>query len=198
MHVQKLVITEAEATKLLQRYQTHKNYEKPTSFDMEVTRIAKLIAKGKVIIRAKASIVGAGLNDNKLPKLAIARADAGWCQLFSFRNGSAEMLSLMEEGERLGRLARSRSFKFPADSFPGVNTAKWNVRAIMPHIPPDIRPKRGIQNYHVLWEAVWEKSPPIDPILLRQVGKSDFYMALGQWDLTEIEREVMRGRIGVQ
>ena len=198
MHVQKLVITEGEATKLLQRYQTHKNYQHPTAFDMEVTRIAKLISKGKMIIKAQGSVVSAGLNENRLPKLAIARADAIMCQLYCFRNGSAEMLSRLEEGERLSRLSRSRSFKFPADSFPGIDHGKWNVQAIMPHIPPDIRPKRGIQNYHVLWEAVWEKSPPIDPILLRQVGKSDFYMVLAQWDLTEIEREVMRGRIGLQ
>jgi hypothetical protein len=196
MHVQKLVITEAEAVKLLQRYQTHKNYEKPNAFDMEVTRIAKLIAKGKMIIKAQGSIVGAGLNDNKLPKLAIARADAPWCRLNVVYPQTAVMLSGIEWSN--GKTARDKIFKFEANAFPGIVAGKNQHRAIMPHIPPDIRPKRGIENYHVLWEAVWEKVPPVDPILLRRVGKSDFFMVLAQWELTEVEREVMRGRIGVQ
>ena len=62
---------------------------------------------------------------------------------------------------------------------------------MIPHIPPDIRPKRGLANYHVLYEAVWRDEPPIDPYLVRRLGRTDFYIILGAWDLTDVERAVM-------
>src|SRR5688572_459099 len=140
MHVDKLVISQADAQKLLQRYQTHKNYQKPNSVDAEVERIAKMIAKGKVIIRAVSSIVSAGLNADDLPKLAIARADAPWCRLDPHRDGSASMLSGVEFAN--GNTSRSRIFRFEPDAFPGIATHKtaargfqqWSWKAIMPHI----------------------------------------------------------------
>ena len=194
MHVDKLLFSKEEALKLLQRYQTHKNYQSPV--DQEIERVASLIAKGKMVVRGMGSIVGAGLNDQHLPKLAIARADAKLCHLDAYANGAASMTSLMKENEWVkGNAARSRIFRFPSNSFPGV-AVKYKSQAWMPHIPPDIRPRRGIENYHVLWEALWERAPPVDPILLRQIGKNDFYVVLAQWDLTEVEREVMRSRMG--
>ena len=197
MNVEQLVFSQADAVKLLQRYQTHKNYQKPNPVDIEVSRIAKLISKGKVVIRGAGSVIGAGLNEKTyLPKLAIARADAAFCRLNTRMDGGATMLSGVEWAD--GRTSRDRVFEFEAGSFPFLASGKWGQKAIMPHIPPDIRPKRGIQNYHVLWEAEWTRVPPVDPILCRRIGKSDFFLVLGQWDLTEIEREVMRGRIGVQ
>ena len=196
MHVDQLKISKEEATKLWQRYQTHKHYEKRNPLDAEIEHIANLIAKGKMIIRGKASIVGAGLNEDKMPKLAIARADSTFCRLHPSANGSATMLSGLEWSQ--GNTARSRMFRFEPGSFPGIHTSKFDYKAVMPHIPPDIRPKRGLANYHVVWEAKWEPVPPVDPILMRQIGKSDFYLVLGQWDLTDVERAVMQSRMGVQ
>ena len=196
MHVDKLLFSKDEALKLLQRYQTHKAYQSP--IDQEIERVASLIAKGKMIVRGMGSIVGAGLNAQQLPKLALARADAKLCRLDAYQNGAAAMTSLGKEDEwATGRMARSRIFRFAANSFPGI-AVKYKSRAWAPHIPPDIRPRRGIENYHVIWEALWERAPPVDPILVRQIGKNDFYMVLAQWDLTEVEREVMRSRMGTQ
>src|SRR6187549_665704 len=173
MHVDKLLFSKEEATKLLQRYQTHKAYQSP--IDQEIERVAKLISQGKMIVRGMGSIVGAGLNDKQMPKLAIARADAKLCRLEAYANGAAMMTSQTKEDEWMkGNTARSRVFKFTAGSFPGI-AVKYKSQAFAPHIPPDIRPRRGIENYHVIWEALWERVPPVDPILVRQVGKNDFY-----------------------
>ena len=195
MNVDQLVLSQDDAVKLLHRYQTHKNYQKPNPIDMEVERIAKLISKGKVVVRGAGSVIATGLNDaTHLPKLAIARADSAFCRLDPRKDGSATMLSGIDWAD--GRTSRDRVFEFDAGSFPFLASGKWGQKAIMPHIPPDIRPKRGIQNYHVIWEALWEKVPPVDPILCRQIGKSDFFLVLAQWDLSEVERAVMQSRIG--
>ena len=196
MNVDQLVLSQDEAVKLLHRYQTHKHYAKPNPIDAEVEHIAKMISKGKVVIRGLGSVIGAGLNeDTHLPKLAIARADSPWCRLNTRKDGGATMLSGIEWAD--GRTARSRVFEFDAGSFPSLASVhKWSHHAIMPHIPPDIRPRRGIENYTVIWEALWEKVPPVDPILARRIGQSDFFLVLAQWDLTEVERAVMQSRIG--
>lgn len=196
MHVSKLTISQDDAAKLMQRYHTHRNYQQPNAIDMEVERIATMIAKGKMIVMGRGSVVTAGLNEARLPKLAIARADAPWCRLMPRSDGSATMTSGVNWVN--GNTAQSRVFEFDAGSFPNIACGRYDLKAVMPHIPPDIRPKRGIQNYHVLWEAIWEKVPPVDPILMRQIGKSDFYLVVGQWDLTDVEREVMRSRIRLQ
>ena len=195
MKVDQLVLSQGEAVKLMHRYQTHKHYAKPDQIDMEVERIAKLIAKGKVVVRGAGSVIGSGLDeDTHLPKLAIARADSPWCRLNPNKDGGAEMLSGIDWAN--GNTSRDRVFRFDAGSFPFLAAGKWGQKAIMPHIPPDIRPRRGIENYHVIWEAIWEKVPPVDPILCRRIGKSDFFLVLAQWDLTEVERAVMQSRIG--
>ena len=74
-------------------------------------------------------------------------------------------------------------------------TAAPYLKAIVPNIPPRLRPKRGLQLYTLLWEAEWavDPLPPSDPALLRQLG-GDLYIVLGTWDLTALEQAVLSGR----
>lgn len=69
------------------------------------------------------------------------------------------------------------------------------VRAIVPNIPPRLRPKRGLHLYTILWEAEWaiDPVPPVDPALLRHL-RGDLYVLCGTWDLTDLERAVLAGR----
>jgi hypothetical protein len=39
---------------------------------------------------------------------------------------------------------------------------------MVPIVPVHLRPKHGLQNYHILWEAEWHPVPPTDPMLLRR------------------------------
>ena len=78
----------------------------------------------------------------------------------------------------------------------GENYRLSRVRAIVPNIPPALRPKRGLRLYTILWEAEWSADPtaPTDPALLRRLG-GDLYILLATWDLTELERAVLGGRV---
>lgn len=66
--------------------------------------------------------------------------------------------------------------------------------AQVPMIPPVHRPNGAITRYRILFEAVWERRPPVDPILLRHVS-GPFYVVLAQRDLSPLEQAVLRARL---
>lgn len=179
-----------EAGKLLRKYQEHRAYSTPA--DEEIMRIYRAISKGKVVVAALAEIVKAGADERGLPKLAIARADTKTCFLRMGHDGAARMSS--RDNNWWGRRAHSSDFDFDADTFARRRSAAY-FRSIVPLIPPDIRPRRGLANYHILFEAEWSREVPVDPILLRRLGKADMWIVLGAWDLTPVERAVLAGRV---
>lgn len=70
-------------------------------------------------------------------------------------------------------------------------------RAMVPHVPPGLRPRHSLDGYATLFEVEeWAKSPapPRDPALLKHIG-GDLYAVLATWDLTELERSVLGGRL---
>jgi hypothetical protein len=169
---------------MLRKYREHRAWSTP--IDQEIERIYKVIAKGKSVINARQSIVTAGLGTDLLPKLGIARADGRRLILRAWNGGEVKMTT--DEGDwPRARVAQSLRMEWPA--WPGIKSGRFS--AMVPHIPPDVRPKRGLQNYTVLFEAVWRDEPPVDPYLLRRLGKTDFFVVLSAWDLTPIERSVM-------
>ena len=210
MDVKALSIDREHARELYQKYKTHQHYE--TELDREVKRTYQLIAQGKVIIQAIEAIKAAGLDAKGLPKLALANAAADACAIQRFRDGSMTMSSVFRTGhkERWRREKNKRitsymhdAFAFPSESFPVIEQRDGKIwrrnstdhRSAMPVIPIHLRPKRGLQNYHVLWEAEWEPVPTRDPYLLRRIGKADLWLVCAAWDLTEVERAAMATRI---
>jgi hypothetical protein len=67
--------------------------------------------------------------------------------------------------------------------------------ALVPTPPLHLRPRRGLQNYHVLFEAQWSKAPPDDPVLLRRIGKGDLWLVCASWNLTPIEKAALATRL---
>ena len=190
MQTQQVVLDKAEAHKLFRKYREHRAYSTP--MDREIERIAKLVSEGKLVVQALASIVTAGLNADRLPKLALVRADARSCHLRTLYNGGAHM-SATERWHSRARIGTV--FDFPSDTFPGI--ARGHFKAATPLVPPDIRPKRGLANYHILFEAEWREVVPVDPMLLRRIGRSDLWIVVGAWELTPIERAVIAGHSGL-
>lgn len=188
METTRVEIPRNEAAKLWRKYQSHKHNRGP--LDEEIQRIYHNIAKGRTVIKALESIIAAGIGNDRLPKLALVRADAPFCFLRVWNDGSA---SFGMQETTWGRIARDKIFRFPGRAFPHAKPG--NYQALTPHIPPDIRPARGLENYHILFEADWTKAPPVDPILLRRIGRGDAWLVCGAWDLTEVERAVMAGRL---
>jgi hypothetical protein len=191
-----------EALKLYRQYKAHTAYSEP--IDWEIQRTYQLLSKGKVIIRALESIRQAGLNREFLPRLALTVATAKTCHLVRYHDGQCRMSpdARWPRGKKHVIDFREQTFVFPRDSFPldtWTNPPRRNTRseheAQVPIIPLHLRPKRGLQNYHILWEAEWQRLPPHDPYLLRRVGKADLWLVVAHWDLTDVERAALATRV---
>jgi hypothetical protein len=199
MDTEKVYVDRNEAEVLYRKYKEHANYSAP--IDWEIQRAYQLLAKGKLIIKALDSVVAAGLNQQGLPKLALAGATAKACFLERFANGGATMKSSDNWRAKSNTLHfANASFAFPRDSFPWGWDRKDRAnrsdhKALLPLIPIHLRPKRGLANYHLLWEAEWQPVPPRDPFLLRRIGKADLWLVVAQWDLTEVERAALATRV---
>lgn len=191
MNVEKIKIDRATAREHYRRYKEHVHWSAP--MDDEIRRTYQLIAQGRVVIRAIESIKAAGLGDDTFPRLAIVRADAAHCFLDIKEDGAA--IFSMSNSWRTQHHKRRR-IVMPSGTFPAMERG-WRrtaAKAIVPLIPLNLRPKRGLANYHILWEADW-KAIPRDPMLLRRIGKGDLWLVVAAWDLTEVERAVLASRV---
>lgn len=155
----------------------------PTDQDTAIMLGLKALADGKAVIDIVEAMRAGGLDARRRPNLAIARAD--W-QTVSYqedwRTGVVQFYRW--PAPRRGRTAIAA--EFPRGLFPNLTTG---VRAMVPYIPPSIRPE-NLKAYHILWEAVWEPAAPHDPLLLRHL-RGSLYAVLAEWDLTPLERAVM-------
>lgn len=185
MNVEALqMVDREEAATLYRKYQEHRAYQKP--YDAEIAKIYKQIAQGRTVIRALESIRMAGLDAEGLPKLAICPAHMSVCWWRPSREACTFGVEYPRANERRNVVRMD---------WPGLHSSKWRASASVPLIPIHMRPKRGLQNYHVLWEAEWAKKYPVDPFLLRRCG-GDAWLVLAAWDLTDVERAVMSARVG--
>lgn len=159
MKVVQLQVDPTHARELWRKYQSH--VHRQTAADAEIAAIYKRIAQGKPVIRALESIRAAGIDERGMPKLAIMRADQAKCFWVSgHQHGTF----------RADRYAyRSQSKNIVVDNWPSI-TGQFDGRGDVPLIPVHLRPKRGLQNYHILWEAEWTRTYPADPYLLRRFG----------------------------
>jgi hypothetical protein len=200
MEVSKVFVDRAQAEQLYRQYKTHAAYSEP--IDWEIQRTYDLLRSGKVVIKALESIKLAGLNREFLPRLALVPATAKECFLTRYRDGQISMYphNGMSRSRKHNLNFRENTFKFPAESFPMSWDGKFRSgrsehKAMVPLIPIHLRPKRGLANYHILFEAEWTPEPPRDPYLLRRIGKADLWVVVAHWDLTEIERAALATRV---
>lgn len=194
MQVETIKVDRAKARELYRAYKAHQHYSAP--MDQEIQRAYQLIAQGRMVIRAVESIKVAGLFTDGpnvgLPKLAICRATAKVCELDIWTSGAARFC----DAEASWRNSRAR-ISMPDGTFARVERqfGRQSAKATLPIIPIHLRPKRGLANYHVLWEAEWQRIPPRDPMLLRRIGSGDMWLVTAAWDLTEVERAALATRL---
>lgn len=193
METQAIHIKPAEARELYRKYKEHVHDSSP--IDNEIRRAYQLMAQGKMVIKALESIAVAGLGEDGWPKLAIARASAETCFCTIRTEGSCTMTDSDGHFWRRSNASPKRWFDWPKGTFQNVPHRHHKAEAIVPIIPINLRPKRGLENYHILWEAEWSKAVPVDPFLLRRIGKGDMWAVLAMWDLTEVERAALTARL---
>lgn len=179
--------------------------ERLTDEDKQIMAGYRAIAQGKQLINLKETIRAAGANEKGLPCLAVCRADAEWCffkRAYGRRGSYRHAMAASREAVDQPHYSRLR-FSFPAAWFTTCEelnpSQPWQYngyhKALVPIVPPALRPNHKLSNYHILWEAEWKPEPPVDPILLKKVG-GDLYAVVAQWDLTDLERTVLAGRFG--
>jgi hypothetical protein len=206
MDIESMVVDRAEAERLYRKYKEHRAYSEP--IDWEIQRAYQHLSKGRLVIRALESVRKSGVNEDGLPKLALCKATAKACYLHRDWNGKATMASVPTEYRANKSNAffwRESSFVFPRETFAMNNWGDTKERrrsdthiAQVPLVPIHLRPRRGMPNYHVLFEAEWKPEPPRDPYLLRRLGAADLWLVVAHWDLTEVERAALATRVTVQ
>lgn len=199
METTHVTVERDEAERLYRKYKEHAAYSKP--IDWEIQRTYQLLSKGKLVIKALESVAKAGVDEKGLPKLAIATATAKACYLERHASGACTMKSSDNwRAKKDNHLWQPATFTFPPETFPPgwdrkQRMTRSNHQAQLPLVPIHLRPKRGLANYHILWEAEWEPLPPRDPYLLRRIGKADLWLVVAHWDLTEVERAALATRV---
>lgn len=191
METQHVKIDRYEAEKAYHAYLKNKAYQRPE--DEEIKRTYRHIAAGRTVIQALESIKRAGLTEKGMPKLAIGRATGEWILCHMNPRGGCAF-----SPKRWYRDNAKDTVIMADGSFPvrASIPSRWDSgRAMIPIVPPQHRPKRALENYHILWEAEWERVPPKDPYLLQRLGKGDLWLVLAVWDLTPVEQAAMATRV---
>lgn len=149
--------------------------------------IAKVIQKG-------------GVDKNTLhPKLAIAQAKSTEIRCEYSKNGSVNFINKNKRWEwhpQKSDVSLINCLPIIPDSiFENQFEHSFRLKAPVPLIPPSALPKKITNDYYILWEVdVWKKIPPTDPYLLKRIT-NNLFVVLAGWDLTEIEKAVMSGRM---
>lgn len=176
--------------------------------DDAIMRGYRALSQGHALIDLPTVLKRGGLDHRHVPRLAICRADkpmvyGRW--LWSNRAGNVHLHNQFRFsfGVESPWWRATTNYMTFTDLFPPLRResnapALTSWQAIVPSIPPALRPKAALSNYHILWEAEWSevKTPPnapYDPYLIRRLGGS-LWVVLAQWDLTELERAVIAER----
>ncbi len=181
MNIKSIQVSYTEALAKYEEYRkaVKENHQMQYKEQLKAFSYAK---RGKRLINIATIIKDAGFDDKLRPKLAICRADAEHCYFYSHNDGYG-YYSIDSWP------CRGRQIELPNGTFPKESSGK-KMRAIVPIIPPSLKPKGSLKNYYILWEAEWEDVPR-DPILLRKI-KGYVYVVLAAWNLTELEAQLLK------
>jgi hypothetical protein len=183
--------------------------ERHNEEDAAIMRGYRVLARGQQVLRLS-STVRAGDVEEKvfrgrwsrntvtvtLPRLAVARANRTEVWTYGIDERGTCTMQTKRDPHVNNRVDVMR---FPEGTFEPGEHDEWGsmprIKAVVPNVPPRLRPRVGLGNFHILFEAEWglDPEPPVDPALLRHIG-GDLYAVVATWDLTELERAVLSGR----
>jgi hypothetical protein len=197
-----------EAQRLFEEYRAAVR-ERHDEEDEQIMRGYKILGKGQQVISLPKALAAGGVQeltvrkrwgqgsiDVTLPRIAVARANRTTVWTYGIGENGDCMMQTKRDPHVNNRFDVTR---LDAGTFEPGTSDEWSstprIRAVVPNIPPRLRPRAGLGNFHVLFEAEWglDPEPPVDPALLRHIG-GDLYAVIATWDLTEIERAVLAGR----
>lgn len=173
--------------------------------------------RGHPILDVWQAFSDTGLDANGDPKIAIARADLTEIEFRKFSEGQSQGGEFRPRNDNrrrrhdamvCGHVSIPQGIlkwnyppqrqQYPTDSwqFRQTEPLRSTLATRVPIIPARFQPPVGLSNYHILWEVEkWDVvTPPRDPFLLKRISPNVFAV-LAAWELTELERTVLRGRI---
>lgn len=207
MQVEKLALPKEKAQKEWDSYKQELQKSK-TQFNKDMLSLYAHMKHGGKVLDLWESMKLAGLNNDGDPKLAITNANSSkvrFIKAYTWQNN----VPVSDGGTfyPIGlpwRLREKRQIRIPREFFPEWqkdaqgHIVRQEVETITPIIPARIMNalrSHKLEKYHILWEVEkWKRVPPRDPILLRKITPN-MYLILATWDLSPLERAVIRGRL---
>lgn len=209
-----LTVDEAEAYDKAQEYAAAAKKYRANKEYQHLAELYEQLSNGAKIIDVGIAIREGGFDHEMRPRLALARADRkqvrfqwhGHNEKGEFYAGNVnrygcairfyqQFNEIIDFNRRHGKVHENSS---------GNNWPKTvEGFALVPLVPPDVRPSGPLKEFHILWEVeAWSDTPldarpDIDPYLLRHI-RGDLYEIIAEWDLTDLERAAMAGRARVE
>jgi hypothetical protein len=184
MDLTTITISQQEARIKFVEYR-HAVRERHQKEDEILMRGYRALALGRRVLSIRDTFIASGFTPDRLPKLALCRADAKRCDINVDQRGTINMRMADMSRFVWERIAPSVAWNAPDGNV--------EATAIVPVVPPDLRPAHALDAYHILWEAEWSvKRAPKDPALLKHLA-GDLFVVLAVWNLTALERSVILG-----
>jgi len=196
MKVDKLAISKKKALMEMKLYK-EATKTKDAKYLKQMKKMYQLLYKGKKVIDIFDVMQKAGIKKG-LPKLAIAKAERKTI-IFRKRKEGAGVFGFMGRRNNWGTSSFTSQVVLPKKTFrfkgkkPATRTAS---EAKVPIIPARLIPKGSLKSYYILWEVEnWKQTTiaPKDPFLLKRISRNLFAI-MSAWDLTPLERALVRGR----
>jgi hypothetical protein len=196
MNVQPIQVDYFAATTAYSAYRKAIKDNRATKDDVALARAYHAMLRGKKVIDIGVAIGGAGVDSQFRPKLAIARAD--WLNVYARRDDDGKFRFTSRASNWGRRPAGEVAVRIGETPWivPHIGTV-GEGRAQVPSVPPQFRPTGALSDYHILFEAEWQRVPPVDPMLLKQIGhaESPLFVVLAAWDLSPLEQAVLRAKL---
>ena len=201
MNVAEITMPEDEARAKVNAYRNGLRRYADAEYRVALTAYEALAA-GKALINIDEVFATAELNKLGLPNIAIGRADR--VEVRAYRRSGEFNCEFSTEAVAIGNYGwagRYPQLTINCRLSDPVPEGKWaKGYALLPMVPPEVRPKGHLRDYFILWEVnEWSHEPktrvaPYDPILLKHLT-GPLYVVMGAWDLTEVERCIVVGRV---
>jgi hypothetical protein len=165
------------------------------------------MSRGRKLLDIYEVMKKCGTNGDEEPKIAIARED--WEKVYFVKvNSTTGVFSGTDNGHMIHSdvALPSGTFKkwstWSKEEVAQGKTQSWMEGRIRhdilstktPIIPATFLPKGNLSNYYILWEVdKWDEEPPKDPILLKRLSPN-LFAVLAVWNLSKLERAIIRGR----
>lgn len=199
MDIETFGASKEEAKKLWKDYVEACKKNPKDKFLQDMKNVYNQLRQGRKVVDMNTVFQRSGLTFNSEPRLAIALASEKKVTCIYQKDGTVKFLNTHAQSWDTSAHKQDVVIKgifpeIPKDKLRQFQS-ELTLETIVPKIPASIRPEGNLENYYVLWEVdEWKLAPPKDPYLLRRINNNIFVVVAG-WDLSELERAVMRGRV---